>query len=218
MFFEFLFPRRCVFCNRVFAKGEKDLCVRCVWKLGVNLVPLAKFADRVGSLNVENYDVFMDFKFCRTALEKFKYGGRLYYGRVLAKLWVKRLKRFEWVRNADWIIPVPMSRWELLSRGFNQNEFLGGVLSKDLGVPLCRKAVVAKRKRTSQVESKDRWENIKGAFALNEKMREQLKGKRVIIIDDVITSSATVNEMLGVLRGIEGLRVSLAFLSMGSKF
>lgn len=105
-----------------------------------------------------------------------------------------------------------------MSRGFNQNEFLGGVLSKDLGVPLCRKAVVAKRKRTSQVESKDRWENIKGAFALNEKMRERLKGKRVIVIDDVITSSATVNELLGVLRGIEDLRVSLAFLSMGSKF
>ena len=49
-------------------------------------------------------------------------------------------------------------------------------------------------------------------------MREQLKGKRVIVIDDVITSSATVNELLGVLRGIEDLRVSLAFLSMGSKF
>ena len=201
-----------------FWQRVKRICAFGVFGNSGLILCLAKLADKVGSLNVENYDVFMDFKFCRMALEKFKYGGRLYYGRVLAKLWAKRLKRFEWARDADWIIPVPMSRWELLSRGFNQNEFLGGVLSKDLGVPLCRKAVVAKRKRTSQVKSKDRWENIKGAFALNEKMREQLRGKRVIVIDDVITSSATVNEMLYVLRGIEGMKVSLAFLSMESKF
>lgn len=218
MFFEFLFPKHCVFCWRVLAKGEEDLCVRCVCELGFNLVPLNKLAEKVGNLNVENYDVFMDFKFCRNALEKFKYGSRLYYGRVLANLWAERLKEFEWARNADWIIPVPMNRWELLARGFNHNEFLCGVLAKELGVPLCRKAVIAKRKKTSQVESSDRWENIKGAFSLNEKMRKKLEDKRVIIIDDVITSSATVNEILYVLHSIEGLKVSLAFLSMESKF
>ena len=49
-------------------------------------------------------------------------------------------------------------------------------------------------------------------------MRKKLEDKRVIIIDDVITSSATVNEILYVLRSIEGLKVSLAFLSMESKF
>lgn len=217
MFFEFLFPRRCVFCHRVLVSGERDLCVRCVHETALGKAHLLALKDRAEALRVENIDALFDFARCRRALEDFKYGRQLYKGRILGKMWANHLREFEWAREADLILPMPMNRWKMLQRGYNQSEFLAGILSKQLGVPLCRNAVERKWQRTSQVKSKNRWSNIKGVFCLNDKVGRLLSGKSVLIVDDVITSSATVSELLRVLRAVDGLRVSLAFLSAEAK-
>ncbi len=104
--------------------------------------------------------------------------------------------------NYDWIIPVPLHKTKIRERGYNQSEYLVKGLSKGLNIPLLVNSIDRRRYTKSQTKLTltEREKNVKDAFFLNNEFIDRLNGRNVILVDDVITTGATVNECINVLR------------------
>ena len=101
----------------------------------------------------------------------------------------------ELIETADLIVPVPIHFTRLASRGFNQAGWLAGAVSRLDGVPVRHGVLKRVRATPSQgrMSAGQRRRNVAGAFALTESGKTALKGKRVLIVDDVYTTGATLN-------------------------
>lgn len=122
------------------------------------------------------------------------------------------------LRDADLVVPVPLSRSRLLRRRFNQSARLCGELQRRTGVPVDSFSLVRVRSTASQVglSRTEREENVRGAFAVREDRRDRIDGRRVVLVDDVITTGATVSAATRALRRAGAERVSVLALAMAT--
>lgn len=131
---------------------------------------------------------------------RLKHGDRLEGVNAFA-LWMARAGA-ELLDGADLLAPVPLHRWRLLSRRYNQAALLAvaiGRLSKAVVEP----QLLIRTKRTppqGHLGHDARARNVAGAFRINERLGAGLAGKRVVLVDDVLTSGATVGECARVLK------------------
>jgi competence protein ComFC len=134
------------------------------------------------------------------AVHKYKYNNALWFEPFLGDLLVRQarpeLSRERW----DWIVPIPLHWRKRRERGFNQAETLAGVLSKASGIAvnktfLVRVTPTPTQTRLTRVQ---RMENVRRAFAYEGK--ERLKGERLILVDDVLTTGATASACAKVLK------------------
>ncbi len=100
------------------------------------------------------------------------------------------------LEGADYIIPVPLHRWRLLARRYNQAALIGNALSKSSGVEHLPMALIRTRATPSQghLGTDERARNVKSAFAVHDKFRGVLQDKKIILVDDVYTTGATARE------------------------
>ena len=135
----------------------------------------------------------------RSLILGFKHGDKTHA--VLAFVpWLRRVGE-EMLAQADYLVPVPLHRWRLVARRYNQAALIAQALSKDCGVPVMLDALERVRATPSQghLKAKDRLKNVKKAFAVNLKTQAAIKGKTIILIDDVHTTGATVEECTKIL-------------------
>lgn len=213
-FVDFFFPRRCLICNRVLASGEKDLCLNCIEVIKYQGDAFDRYQDKLTNRKIENIDVFLSYSYCKRALWDFKYRGNIHKGRRLGSLWAKHLRECPWLKDIDYIVPIPLHWRRRVWRGFNQSEILAEVISKDLGIKMRCSDIKRIKHNKPQIKAKHRQLNVKGVFSLRNS--EALKGKHILLIDDVITSSATSYEAIEAIKNIDGLKISLAFLTSHS--
>jgi competence protein ComFC len=118
-------------------------------------------------------------------------------GRGLAQLIAPRVDRIK----ADFIIPVPLHESRRLGRGFNQAEEIAREISRLLDTPLIPDVLYCVRKTRQQAKlpAAEREVNVRGAFAVDDE-EGMLKGKRIILVDDVTTTGATLRENARMLR------------------
>jgi ComF family protein len=130
------------------------------------------------------------------AIQRFKYGPLPELARPLGKM-LEQLVRDE--TQVDAVVPVPLHEKKLRARGFNQSSLLAGYASDRLCVPLCPGFLTRTRNTASQagLTRAERMENIRGAFEVP--VSRRLDGLKVLLVDDVITSSATVREAANTL-------------------
>lgn len=100
------------------------------------------------------------------------------------------------MEDADAFIPVPLHRWRLLKRRYNQASIIAHYMSKETNIPVLHQALTRTRATATQghLNFKERRKNVKKAFAVNEKYAASVKGKTLILIDDVYTTGSTVKE------------------------
>jgi len=109
----------------------------------------------------------------------------------------KRIGRLvlDWNMKPDIIIPVPLHRIKHRERGYNQSEFIAQGIALVIGKPVVLNAV--RRKRYTQTQTKlnheERRQNMKDAFEVDRRASSQLKGKNCLLVDDIITTGATMN-------------------------
>ena len=132
-----------------------------------------------------------------TLISRFKYHADLGAGNILATLLAGYLQKYV-VELPDCIIPVPLHPSRLRQRGFNQSLELSRPLAKQLSIPLLNDICTRQRKTDSQkgLNEKQRQKNIRGAFS----MGKPLPYQRIAIVDDVMTTGNTVNELAKTLR------------------
>jgi ComF family protein len=106
------------------------------------------------------------------------------------------------------LVPVPLHRSRLAERGFNQSLELARVIARRLGIDCAASALARSRATPSQtgLDARARHRNVRGAFVADARY---LAGKRIALIDDVITTGATVRECARVLRGAGAARVEV---------
>lgn len=213
-FSDLLYPKgiTCVNCGaELIADTRVDLCAKCTEGLvfnegrrcpicGIGMHNEADYCD-----NCTKYDKYFDLN--RSPLvydgvgsdliKKLKFGGKKYIAAELAKLMADEY--YSENIKADVILFVPMTDKEIKERGYNQSELLACEMSARLGLPVAEKLVKTKdTDRQKKLSAKERRENLKDVFDVVGK--EEIKGKNILIIDDVFTTGATVNECARVLK------------------
>ena len=188
-----LFPRKCILCRELLEKEETDLCRKC--RVEAPEYPVRKenlqFLDSFTAVWYYEEDV-------RSSLLRYKFNGlQTYadsYGRLLA---MKLLQAHP--EGFDCLTWVPISPMRRFKRGYDQVELLAKAVGRELGmtpVPLLRK-VRHNRPQSSLRDAARRRANVLGAY--RERNREQITGKRILLLDDVLTTGATAGECARVL-------------------
>ena len=178
-----LFPQKCLGCK----KENEILCPDCLLKINRPDTP------HLNGIHIaSNYQDAV----LKKALWMLKYQGVKQLAKPLAELVRERIwKKLE---TENWlVVPVPLSKNKLRHRGYNQAEMIAGELSDNVRADILFKKFHTK----SQVEVKDKEErlaNIIGSFEIRNP--EKIKGKKIILIDDVLTTGATMREVKKVLK------------------
>jgi ComF family protein len=142
----------------------------------------------------------------RTVALRLKYGGRLAFASTMASLMARHMPA-----DADLMVPVPLHRWRLWGRGFNQAALIGSALSRATGVAHDPFALRRPR-RTPALRGmgpKQRARAVQAAFAVDPKRAESLKGRHLVLIDDVYTSGATADACTLALLNAGAAKVSV---------
>ncbi len=191
---QLLFPSRCVLCRRLLEKNETDLCRNC--RVDAPEYPDSKrklqFLDSFAAVWYYESSV-------RRSLLRFKfYGARNYatsYGRVLAM----KLYR-EYPEGFDVLTWVPVSRLRRFRRGYDQVELLAHAVGRELDLaPVSTLQKIRHNRQQSRIrDAAKRRANVLGAYRVV--CPEQIRGKRILLLDDILTTGATVGECARMLR------------------
>ncbi len=129
----------------------------------------------------------------RTLVHKLKYGDKLELAITMGTM--MSLAGRELVEDADLIVPVPLHRWRLWRRRFNQAAALSDVLAAKTGLPVDLTALVRVKRTRPQVglSRHERAENLQGALRVSATARHRIEGRRILLVDDVLTTGATAN-------------------------
>ena len=142
----------------------------------------------------------------RSIALRLKYGGKVALARTMAR-YMTPLKG-DW-ENGSVVIPVPLHRWRLWRRGFNQSTLVAQELSKSWGLTT-ESRLLRRVKRTRPLKGMNhaqRRKAVAGAFALAD--ADRIKGRTVILVDDVLTSGSTAEACAKVLRRAGASRIEL---------
>ncbi len=212
-----LLPPQCVSCNEIVE--DAGLCPSCWGQMNfisrpycdVTGIPFETgFEVKAGSslplVKEQNlyYDkaraVFVYDDASRKLILAFKHGDQTHYAKTFTH-WLCRYER-DIIAPADFICPVPLHWTRLVRRKFNQSQLLAENLANKFGM-LCIPDLLERTKATKpqgKFKRKQRRQNVKGVFTVPEKYKSGVAGKTILIIDDVLTTGATVNECAKVLK------------------
>ena len=221
-FFSLFFPNYCFGCNGGMVKGEDILCTLCLAELPLldhdqsdNNPILKKF---IGRLPLRHGFLLLKFQkkgIVQNLLHKLKYDNRPEVGERLGKLLSKRVVENGYGQAFDLIIPVPLHKNKRRIRGYNQSAAVGEGMGTILQIP-CNDLIMNRKKFTETQTKKskiERWENVNDAFQVPNP--DQVKGKRILIVDDVITTGATIESCAKSLLEAGASEISVACLAGG---
>lgn len=143
----------------------------------------------------------------------FKHSDRTHPARALAE-WMHRAGQEFW-SDADLVMPVPLHRWRLFKRRYNQSALLAHYVGAVAIKPVLVDGLQRLRPTPTQghLSRKERFENVRGAFGLVARYQGQIKDKNIVLIDDVLTTGATANECARVLLKAGAKAVNVLTLS-----
>lgn len=161
--------------------------------------------------------VFNEESIARDLIHGLKYADR-HEVRCLLGRWLLTAGT-ELFNGADVLIPVPMTRWRLLRRQFNQSALLAQEVSRATGIPVASHALVKHKSTPPQVglTRLQRASNVRGAFSVAAKQIGRIAGRNVILIDDVITTGATVGACAMTLKAAGAARVDILAVGLVTK-
>lgn len=180
---DLLFPPKCIFCGKLLQQKEVNLCTDCLYDLPET--------DRRHPVRFTEGCVapFYYRGVVRDAVLRFKFGNRSFYAAAFGTFLAQRLGG----TDAELVTWVPVSPMRRFGRGYDQAELLAKAVAKELSLPCAATLRKRERKRQSRMRNEaERKANIAGAFRI--RSRETVCGKRILLIDDVCTTGATLEE------------------------
>lgn len=212
------FPDRCLLCDEVMAYTADGLsiCDDCVNKqvflenvhtcalCGCPLSPKDHLCDTCQT-HVHSFDRAISCMTyeneIRSAIIKFKFFHRIDLYRPMAALMIKRLLPFHQESPYDLIVCAPQTKKSRLERGYNQAELLAKQIAKEIHRPYVKDAFlkIKETPKQSTLSYQNRIKNVEHAFKLNN-TTPSLRNKRIILVDDVITTGATADSLAKLLK------------------
>lgn len=186
--FHLLFPPKCVLCRKILTKDELDLCHSCRSSSPVFTKSKFKLSFVAGWTAVWYYRDTV-----RGSLLRYKFSGRCNYARAYGRLLAMKLQT-ENMDDFDILSWVPVGHLRKLKRGYDQCELLAKAVAAELNVPCCR-TLIKKRNTPPQSGISDaagRRANVLNAYKVCDP--KAVAGKKILLLDDIITTGATVSE------------------------
>ncbi|MCE3259451.1 MAG: ComF family protein [Bacteroidetes bacterium] len=223
-FMSLIYPRRCEACGELMLQHEKFICTHCVVSLpksNYHKRPenelYRTFWGRIPFGDALSFFVFEKSGRVQRLLHNIKYQEQKELAMYLGKIYTQELLKDRFSLDYDLIIPIPLHRNKLKTRGFNQSEWFAMGIAEESRVSLATGVMERINETATQTKKRkyQRWENVQGIFRVKE--RAALEGKHVLIVDDVITTGATLEAAWQCLKEINGVRVSVASIAFAAK-
>ncbi len=218
--FNLLFPKTCRNCMSSLHANEYILCLICV--NGLPKTRFKEFSDNelarifAGRVNIRYATALFYFSYggsVRKLVHAFKYQGDISVGNYLGSLMASHLKENPDFSIINCLIAVPMHPKKKRKRGYNQSQILARVVSEKLNIPILAQVLSKRDDIRSQTTKKrfDRWEDTREAFFAERP--ELLKNKHLLIIDDIVTTGATLEACARLALEAGAASVSVAVLA-----
>lgn len=213
-----VFPKICPGCKRPLLKLEDSICLHCLSNLPERLtLNTQELKQRFyGRLQLEEAFAFLLFKrkgITQNLLHSIKYNGNQKLGLELGVIFGDRCKSLDLFEKVDIVIPIPLHKSKLRYRGFNQSAIMAKGLASSLGILLDEKSVIRKIKTATQTKKTrmERWKNVDQTFNV---ITNELQGKHVLLVDDVITTGATLESCGQTILEAGASKISIACLAL----
>jgi len=223
-FFSLIYPQTCMGCGSDNLGDKQVLCWPCTTELPLtffekhrgNLVE-ELFVGRIPLQMASAYFYFSKSSIIQHLIHKVKYKGNRELGVHLGAMMGQAMLEAGWNETIDMVIPLPLNKKKEIKRGFNQAALLAKGISQTLGKPMADVAVARIKYTETQTKKsrEQRWENVADVFGLMD--NHDLENKHVLLVDDVVTTGATLEACGQVLIKIPGLKLSMATLAFASK-
>ncbi|SHI99278.1 ComF family protein [Aquimarina spongiae] len=215
------FPMYCAACNSTLHKNERTLCTSCRHELplgdfhNVNAKKIEKvFYGRVKVENTASLFLFQKDSLVQNLIHNLKYRGQQKVGEELGKWLGQNLSEIPGFQNINIVIPVPLHPKRLKERGYNQVAKFGIEISKKLNADYID--FVLKKNSYNSKQSKrkkqSRWKNTAETFEVQNP--SLLENKHILLVDDIITTGATIEACAQALKSIPGIKISVACMAI----
>jgi len=219
-FINLLFPNICEACGTSLYKNESTICTRCLYHL-----PKTNFHTHAenpvetlfwGRIEIQLATAFFFYakeSLLQKLIHKLKYQGKKEIGYELGMFLGGTLKNSDFIL-VDLIIPIPLHYKKEKKRGYNQSEYIAAGIAKTMNKPI-KSNIVERHLASSSQTSKsryERWKNVENVFKV--KNGAALKGNHVLLVDDVLTTGATIEACAKEILGVPETKVSVAVLGV----
>lgn len=217
------YPHLCTGCRQPLKNAEHAVCTACLFHLPYTGFfhqhdnPVARMF--WGRIPIKHATALLNFEkgnIVQNLLHELKYNGRNDTGECLGAEMAKSIGSCEWLKDVTALVPVPLHPRKIKIRGYNQSEVIAAAINQALNIPLYPNALTRNAFTQTQTQKKkfSRWENMQNVFELREPWK--LENQHVLIIDDVITTGATIEACATKLQEIKGAQISVAALAWAS--
>ena len=219
---DLFYPNLCKLCGKKLIEGEELICLRCLCDL-----PHTGFHKRpdnpveqllAGKVPIEHGTAFLHYEKggkTQRLMHSLKYYDHPEIGFLLGRQAARELLSDRSpLCEVDLLIPVPLHPHKKKKRGYNQSERIAAGINSILAVPVCTNCVTRITQTDTQTHRSvyDRWQNVCSIFSVTNP--EALKNKHILLIDDVITTGATITACAQALQKVPGIRISVLALSV----
>jgi ComF family protein len=219
-FISLLFPRLCYGCGNHLLRNEKLICTECfvvIPRTNYHLNkdnPVAQlFWGRCKIEKAAAFSYYNKGSRIRNLIHNLKYKGITELGYELGRIYALSLHASGFTGDIDMIIPVPLHPAKKRKRGFNQSDLISQGISEVTGSPVDTTSL--KRVTVTGTQTKrsryDRWTNVEGVFRISNP--DNVRGKHILLVDDVITTGSTIESCANELLKIEDVKVSVVALA-----
>lgn len=220
-----VYPDVCVCCGQLLVEGENACCLKCYYGLGQTDFHLEhdnptarRFLGRVNISAATSRFYYTKLSLVQKAIFALKYHGNREIGLVLGRDLGQTIKISEYFSGIDIIIPIPLHPAKHRKRGYNQSEIISNGVNEILNCTVRKDIIIRNSNTKSQTKLKhvfSRWSNVGDSFTVINS--EDLVNKHVLVIDDVITTGATIENCIKMIENIEGIKISVASLAIATK-
>lgn len=221
---DLFFPRYCVICGNRLVKEEECLCIKCLSSLPRTMLHNIKDNEVEknfwGRFPLEKATAFLYYAkggAVRKLLYDLKYYGGWNTGVFMGKCMATELSVSSFFEGIDAIVPIPLHPKKFRERGYNQSEMLAKGISLVTSIPLWTNVLERKRFTETQTHKSqyERWMNVSEVFVC--KNVHMLEEKHILLVDDVLTTGATLIACADVLKKVSGIKISILTLALASE-
>lgn len=223
-FLSLIYPRQCEACSNNLFKHERYICNYCKLNLpksNYHLYPdnpvIQTFAGRIPLVHGCSYYIYEKSGRVQKLLHAIKYQEQKELARYLGLLYSKELNRTNSLEQVDVVVPIPLHKNKLRTRGFNQSEWFAKGMAEGLSRPIETAMFerVVDTKTQTKKKKYQRWENVEGIFALQQ--AHEFASKHILLVDDVITTGATLEAAWLAFKEVPGIQISVASIAFAAK-